>query len=97
VIGALAQARERQKENNRPRPPGEAGDPADPPLVDALQELRMIRTMQMRINRRTEQYAKIVQGEQAKDVEVVNALKDLSSRQRRLVEITRDIVTGRTE
>ena len=97
IIGALAQARERQKEKNRPRPPGEPGDPTDPPLVDALQELRMIRTMQMRINRRTAQYAKLVEGEQAKDGEIVTQLRDLSGRQKRLVEITRDIVTGRTE
>ena len=97
IIGALAQARERQNEKNRPRPPGEPGDPTDPPLVDALQELRMIRAMQMRINRRTAQYAKLVEGEQAKDSEIVTQLRDLSGRQKRLVEITRDIVTGRTE
>ena len=29
--------------------------------------------------------------------EIVAALKDLSGRQKRLVEITRDIVTGRTQ
>jgi hypothetical protein len=97
VIAALAQARERQNEKNRPQPPGDPGDPTDPPLVDALQELRMIRAMQMRINRRTAQYAKLVEGEQAKDSEIVTQLRDLSGRQKRLVEITRDIVTGRTE
>jgi hypothetical protein len=97
IVAALAQARERQKEKNRPRPPGEPGDPTDPPLVDALQELRMIRAMQVRINRRTQQYAKLVEGEQARDGEVIAALRDLSGRQKRLVEVTRDIVAGRTE
>jgi hypothetical protein len=97
IVAALAQARERQKEKNRPRPPGEPGERIDPPLVDALQELRMIRAMQLRINRRTQQYAKLVEGEQARDGDVVAALQDLSGRQKRLVEITRDIVAGRTE
>ena len=98
IVAALAQARERQKEKNRPRPPGEPGDPTDPPLVDALQELRMIRAMQVRINRRTATICETSgrgTGEGWRDRD--RTCKDLSGRQKRLVEITRDIVAGRTE
>ena len=42
-----------------------AGQPEDPPLVDLLAELKMIRALQMRVNTRTARYGKLITGEQA--------------------------------
>ena len=74
------------------------GDCLDPqPLVDALAELKMIRALQMRVNRRTRQYGELVQGQQAEQPEVVEALRRLAERETRIHRVTRDIVVGRNQ
>ena len=35
-------------------------DPQDQPLVDAIAELKMIRALQMRVNTRTQRYARLL-------------------------------------
>ena len=40
-----------------------------------LAELKMIRALQMRVNRRTERYSKLIEGEQAENAELVEALR----------------------
>jgi len=81
-------------------PPGQsppAGQPGDPPLVDKLAELKMIRALQMRINRRTERYSKIIEGEQAETPELLDALVKLAERQQRVYQATSDLSTGRND
>ena len=97
MIEALKKA-QRDKEKN-PRPPGRPppGEPEDPPLVDALGELRLIRSMQMRVNRRTKRYARLLEDQddpkgQAIRNELVEALKRLSEHEARIHRVTRDIV-----
>ncbi len=55
----------------------------------------MIRAMQMRINRRTERYSKLVEGEQAARADLLEALDRLAERQARLYQITRDLALGK--
>jgi hypothetical protein len=81
-------------------PPGQsppAGQPGDPPLVDKLAELKMIRALQMRINRRTVRYGKIIEGEQAETPELLEALSKLSLRQQRVYQATSDLSQGRND
>ncbi len=81
-------------------PPGQsppAGQPGDPPLVDKLAELKMIRALQMRINRRTERYSKIIEGDQAETPELLDALVKLAERQQRVFQATSDLSTGRND
>ena len=81
-------------------PPGQsppAGQPTDPPLVDKLAELKMIRSLQMRINRRTQRYGKIIEGEQAETPELLEALAKLAERQQRVYQATNDLSQGRND
>ena len=70
MIEALKKA---QKDLDGKKPPpgmSEAGQPEDPPLVDILAELKMIRALQMRVNTRTARYAKLIErrtGRQRRD------------------------------
>ena len=81
-------------------PPGQsppAGQPTDPPLVDKLAEIKMIRALQMRINRRTQRYGKIIEGEQAETPELLDALAKLAERQQRIYQATIDLSQGRND
>ncbi len=96
----LAAVKQAQEDAKKPRPPGDPSQsrPAgEPPLVDMIAELKMLRTMQVRVNRRLKQIGELVQGDEASDPQLRKGLDELAGRQQRLVEITRDIVTGKTE
>jgi hypothetical protein len=87
------QKRERRK--GQAPPPGE---PQDPPLVDVLAELKMIRALQMRVNTRTARYSKLLgDREQAEHPDLIEALKRLAERQRRIYKITRDLEMGKNQ
>jgi hypothetical protein len=79
-------------------------------LLNLLAELKMIRSMQKRVNQRTEVYGKEYKGEQApppengstpeerkRYVEIQSELKDLSKRQLKISKVTHDIATGKNE
>ena len=67
----------------------------EPPLVDKLSELKMLRALQLRVNRRTRRLARLIDGEQARDNDVLQQLKDLARRQARVQKAARDLATGR--
>ncbi len=95
MIDALKKAqKDLEKNQNKPRP---TSGQEDSPLVDKLAELKMIRALQMRINTRTERYSKLVEGEQAENAELVDALKRLAERQQRVYRVTHDLSSGKTE
>lgn len=77
--------------------PRAAGEPTEPPLVDKLAELKMIRSLQMRINIRTERYGQMIEGEQAETDELLDALKDLAGRQQRVHQAAADLARGRND
>ncbi len=102
IIAALeemiAAFKKAQKEmEQKQQQPGQQGQMAngEPPLVDALAELRMIRAMQMRVNVRTQRYAELSKTEQVETPELLKALEQLAEREQRIHQITRDIVVGR--
>jgi ClpP class serine protease len=96
MIDTLKKAQKAQENKNKPRPQ-QAGAQQDPPLVDMLAELKMIRALQMRVNTRTATYAKMVEGEQAENAELVEALKRLAEREQRIQGITRDLQMGKNQ
>jgi hypothetical protein len=96
AIAAVQKALEDLEQNRTP--PGEPpppGEPQDPPLVDQLAELKMIRSLQARVKRRTERYSKMIEGPQADQADLIAALVRLSDRQERIEKATRDLSTGR--
>jgi hypothetical protein len=74
-----------------------AGQPTEPPLVDKLQELKMIRALQMRINKRTQRFGEMIEGEQAETLELIEALEELARRQERVYQATADLERGRND
>ena len=55
----------------------------------------MIRALQIRVNRRTERYSKLVDGEQASKQDVQDALRRLSEQEARVHKVTRDLELGK--
>ncbi|HID21352.1 MAG TPA: hypothetical protein EYP14_03010 [Planctomycetaceae bacterium] len=95
ILDALE--KELQKLEESQQQPQEAQQPQDgePPLVDILSELKMLRTLQVRINRRTKRLGKLIEGPRATDPELIRQLQELAERQARVHQATYDLVTGR--
>ena len=89
---AQKEAEEKKKKQQGQPPPGSQ---QDPPLIDTLAELKMIRALQMRVNRRTERYSKLIEGEQAENAELIDAIRRLAEREQRIHRVTRDLEMGR--
>jgi hypothetical protein len=100
MIAAFQKARkENEEKQQQQQQQQQGGEQQDPPLVDAIAELKMIRALQMRVNKRTGTYAKLVDGEegQAEKAELIDALEKLSDREQRIYRTTRDIVLGKNQ
>jgi len=99
IIGTLEQAqKDLEKKKQQPMPPmQQQGDPGDQPLVDQIAELKMIRALQMRVNKRTQRYAEMTETEQADKPDLIKALQRLAEREQRVHKVTRDIVVGRNQ
>jgi len=101
IIAALQKAqKDLEEQQGQQQPPPTEGQPQEPPLIDMLAELKMLRSLQLRVNNRTVRYSEQLENPadevgQAQQDELVQALKDLSQREQRIFEATRDIVTGR--
>ena len=80
---------EQREQNNQQGQPG--GQPGDPPVVDQLAELRMIRTLQARILRRTTLWDTLLEAGEATDEQVAAQLAELSQRQTRLMQAVRNL------
>jgi hypothetical protein len=86
-----------EKNRTRPGQAPPAGEPAEPPLVNKLAELKMIRSLQMRIYKRTQRYGEMIGGEQAETADLLEALKDLAERQQRVYQAPADLEQGRND
>ncbi len=94
MLQALQQAR-KNLEDKKQSPPPSQGQSQDPPLVDVLAELRMIRSLQVRVRTRTERYSKLIEADQAQNAELIESLRVLAERERQIHRITRDLDTGK--
>jgi viroplasmin and RNaseH domain-containing protein len=97
MLGALEQLQKNNEEKKQQQQQQQSqqqqpGDQNIQPLVDALAELRLIKTLQMRVNTRTDRLAK--QSESASEdmaIELANQLEQLSDRQEKIENVTREI------
>jgi len=69
-------------------------------LVDQLAELRMIKSLQLRVNTRTQRYARLLEDAndpvgRANDAELRQSLFKLSDMESKIHEITRNLVLGK--
>jgi hypothetical protein len=105
MIEALKRAR--QENAKKPPPPGSGGGGGgnqNQPLIQLIQELKMIRSMQLRVNSRTETYGREYAGEQAPAPQAAQTpeekakaemlqkeLKNLADRQEKIYEVTNNL------
>jgi hypothetical protein len=105
LIAALQQAQkdqEEKKKQEQQQQQQQQGEPEDQPLVDAIAELKMLKSMQLRVNDRTKRFSKLLTEPddlvgQATEADLNSAIEKLGERQQRLHRITRDIVLGKNQ
>jgi hypothetical protein len=103
MLEALEKAQADQEERKQQQsPPSTGGTPGDLPLVDAIAELKMLKALQLRINRRTTRYATLLDNAddpvgRPSDEQLLLSIQNLSDRQGRLHQITRDISLGKNK
>jgi hypothetical protein len=94
TLAALQQALKELRDKKASQQQGQSGEPGEEPLVDQLAELRMIRALQGRVNRRTEFYDHLIEGDQTREAELLESLRQLAERQERIFDATRDLHQG---
>jgi hypothetical protein len=94
TLAALQQALQDLRDKKASQQQGQSGEPGEQPLVDQLAELRMIRALQGRVNRRTEFYDRLIEGDQTREAELLDSLRQLAVRQERIFDATRDLHQG---
>ncbi len=99
LIEALQKEIEKAKDKKQqpPQSPQEKQEQQKQGLVNKLAELKMLRSLQFRVNRRTKQLGRLVDGEQATESDVVGQLKQLSERQSKVQRATYDLSTGKNQ
>ena len=99
MIDALQKEIEKGKEKKNKQDQQQQGQQGqqDQQLVDQIAELKMLRTLQQRINHRTKRLGRMVDGEQALDDDVVGQLQNLAERQARIQKAAYDMATGRNK
>jgi hypothetical protein len=93
MIEALKKARQ-DLDNKKSPPSGQPPPNVDQKLLDQIAELKMIRSMQIRVNNRTQLYGREYEGEQAMAPRIRQELHQLSDRQERIFEVTNRIAKG---
>ena len=97
------EAMEKAAENlaNRQQQPQQGGQPGGQPteedLVDKLAELKLIRSLQLRINRRTAELADLIERGEVPAAEVQPLLARLAERQAKVATAARELHSGRND
>jgi hypothetical protein len=94
TLAALQKALKDLRDKKSQPQQGGGGEPGEQALVDQLAELRMIRALQDRVNKRTLFYDEILDGQQAADPELLEALDELAERQEQIYRATHDLDQG---
>jgi hypothetical protein len=97
MVAALQAEIEKRKPDENQRRRGQRGQNGDDEkeLVQQLSELKMLRSLQYRVNRRTKQIGRLIRGEQAGTDDLMSELTKLARRQAEIQEATYIIATGR--
>jgi hypothetical protein len=96
MIEALKKARQ-ELDNKQSNSNNSNSQPPDQKLLDQIAELKMIRSLQLRVNARTQVYGKQYEareGEQTADPNLRRELNNLAERQERIFDITNRIAKG---
>ncbi len=95
ILEALQKEIEKAKDKKQQQQQQQQGQQQEQGLVDVLSELKMLRSLQYRVNRRTKQLGRMVEGEQSTDPDLRQQLQGLSQRQAKIQQSTYNLATGR--
>ncbi|MDR0608879.1 MAG: hypothetical protein LBG58_02115 [Planctomycetaceae bacterium] len=100
VESAMKEA-EKRKEQQQQSPNGNNNNNSEEPLIQLLSELKMIRSMQQRVNERTERYEKMIdqlRSEPNADYSTLRKnVEELARQQNRISRILHDLKIGKTK
>jgi hypothetical protein len=100
MLQSLKEVQKKREENKQQRQnggQGSGGSPQEDPLVEQIAELRLIKTLQVRVNKRTDRLADESNNNedligQVSDPRLQEELKELANRQEKIQTVTRDIL-----
>ncbi|MDR2172083.1 MAG: hypothetical protein LBP59_18215 [Planctomycetaceae bacterium] len=100
VEEAIKESKERQDDMKKNQDPIQQDSEKEEPLIKLLAELKMIKSMQKRVNERTERYEKLttkkLQDDPASDLEPIRKnVEELTRQQNRISRILHDIKIGK--
>jgi hypothetical protein len=102
LIEALQKAQQELDQRKQQPQQQQPSEPGEMPLVDKLAELKMIRALQMRVNTRTQRFARLLADlddpvGQVTDTELREHIQQLSERELRIHDLTRDLILGKNK
>lgn len=97
MIDAFQKEMKKQEEQKQNGQPQQQGQPQDPALVDQIAELKMIRSLQLQVNRITQQLGTEVVNPSSVDADQQTLIDDIAQRQKRIQEATYDLSVGRNK
>jgi hypothetical protein len=98
LVAALQSEIENRKKPEAQRQRGQRQrDDQGAKLVEKLAELKMLRSLQLRVNRRTKQIGRLIHGEQASSDDLAAQLQALARRQAEIQEATYILASGRNQ
>jgi len=99
MIAAFKKAiKDQEEKKGKKRSGGKAGGPQqEPPLVDIISELKMIRSLQLRVNRRTKRYHDLGVESGGDSAELRRAKNRLAQREREIHKIMHDLILGKNQ
>jgi hypothetical protein len=94
---AKKEQQERKQQQQQQQQDQQQQGEAEQPLVSEIAELKMIRTLQIRVNTRTQRYAKLLNQPddpvgQANTKELIDSLDKLGKRELEVLDITRELI-----
>jgi hypothetical protein len=97
MIDALKQAQQQLKDQKNQPPKPNNGQPPPQKLLNLLNELKLIRALQVQVNKRTTDYGTQFEGEQSDDQRLQEEIQGLSKRQQKIEEMLKNIATGKNQ
>lgn len=98
MIEALQKEMEKsEEEKKQQQQQQQQGSPQDQALIDMLAEIKMLRSLQFRVNKRTRRIEKLALEKNASQAEVFEQLQQLSNRQTRIQNATYILATGKNK
>ncbi len=99
LVSALQSEIENRKkpENQRRRQQRQGGEQEDKQLVEKIAELKMLRSLQLRVNRSTKTIGRLIRGEQATSDDLAAELQRLARKQAEIQEATYILASGRNQ